>query len=1405
MKFLKCSTRYIVPLILVISLSFFGSSEFVSEAFAEDPDGEEYFESDIVQDFCQWSEGQLLDSIFLDSLQSAINDGIPGIPSQQINTSQELPNWIREHFAFWCNGDMSYGMLHALIRDLVSDDLDIGEPYFKISFKPKPYPNDDDQWVLEGEVYPVEGLPNNNHPQFATVEFISSTGQVYIFNTDESSNDTVRVERHKDATHHKGGINKDFTPSDFLRVSTEWTVRVTFTPDHCSSNTQCTLVAEDSFLFRGDPVEDRQLTVRLPLVIVAPEPEVVTWWVGSDVSVSSSNKIWIRDNNMNINEFIRDAFDVEITSDSDPIGITVLARESNGRSCVTWEHMFMPQPPVENCGTFFASFYLTEDEFSNGSTLRVAYDDTVYVTYTSTQNQTLSKTAVADLRVDLDGDSVADIHDNCRGVSNPLQTDYDQNGIGDLCEKKVPLYRSSHGSSDHFYTTNEDEWNDAAEYYPPWVKEGIAAYVFNTPVREDLVPLYRSYNQNINDHFYTTNEDEWNDAAEYYPPWVKEGIAAYVFNTHVEGTVPLYRSWSGSDHFYTTNMSEHVDFNNNGYVDEGVAAYVYDPLVEPTPLYRSWSGSDHFYTTDMSEHVDFNNNDYIDEGIAAYVYKTKVGYTVPLYRSYNQNINDHFYTTNEDEWNDAAEYYPPWVKEGIAAYVFNTHVEGTVPLYRSWSGSDHFYTTNMSEHVDFNNNGYVDEGVAAYVYDPQVSSMPLPNYSWRISSDDASGTAYIYISDPTSDLKKPIIIPDGFDYEDKRGNNIIFSMLSQQNLVQTLLDEGYDIIILNFDDGAGYIQHNAVLLEKLIQRVNEEKVGYEQIIVMGPSMGGLTARYALLDMEEKGLDHNVWLYISFDAPNQGANIPLGNQFFLEFFKPDSPAVADAQNELFSTAAKQMLIYHESEVSYGSAANPSPAKADPLFVKLYNELESMGNYPSDNIRIVAISNGNGEGIWKFDAGSKLIDYETSVDVHLYFDADIDVNVYSLPDGSGYIFHGLIDKPWPKANKELHAYVSNALPLDGAPGSPKIPTVSHDIVSMAPGASLGNDLLQDTETFIPTISALDIGTNDLDFIINGNYEIYDYTPFAHILAPSTDEPHMYISEKTKSFILCEIFQKNPDAYERHECAPIKFSGYITTTLGSHLLLLKVEHEFWNYPLMDWLNEEDLSFDFGCDPRDCDLQPDMMQSNSQILASWGYILYNQHHKEKADMFFDMAHEIEPDNPFVYVAKANALAQTHTSLDNNRISNLYETALSISPNESLILVSYGEFLTSNEDYGKANKMFNKILKANPDYVDAYAGLTYSHFKQAESLFDSANGMSEYVRALDLAKTAFTTYERVSEMSPDILESKQVENKINSLITKISTKTNTNNPVDTMLIIFAIVGVSITIGLIPVFYRKNN
>ena len=89
-----------------------------------------------------------------------------------------------------------------------------------------------------------------------------------------------------------------------------------------------------------------------------------------------------------------------------------------------------------------------------------------------------------------------------------------------------------------------------------------------------------------------------------------------------------------------------------------------------------------------------------------------------------------------------------------------------------------------------------------------------------------------------------------------------------------------------YKKGNDYMQRNAYLVEDVIKWVNSVKQGTQQNVVLGQSMGGVIARYALRDMENQlastgnqTWNHKTNLYISHDAPHQGANMPLSIQYF----------------------------------------------------------------------------------------------------------------------------------------------------------------------------------------------------------------------------------------------------------------------------------------------------------------------------------------------------------------------------------------------------------------------------------------------------------------------------------------------------------------------------------------------
>ncbi len=173
------------------------------------------------------------------------------------------------------------------------------------------------------------------------------------------------------------------------------------------------------------------------------------------------------------------------------------------------------------------------------------------------------------------------------------------------------------------------------------------------------------------------------------------------------------------------------------------------------------------------------------------------------------------------------------------------------------------------------------------------------------------------------------------------------------------------------DGGTDYIERNAFLLVKLIQILNAKLqsngYGNEKLVIVGPSMGGQISRYALAYMEKHGLNHNTRLWVSFDSPHLGANIPLALQKDLHFFGytgEQEEAKEAYDQKLHSIAARQMLI--EQLNDDGSAYPNTGINGTASFHKKYyanlrnNGLPGSNGWPQ-NLRKIALVNGAGNGL------------------------------------------------------------------------------------------------------------------------------------------------------------------------------------------------------------------------------------------------------------------------------------------------------------------------------------------------------------------------------------------------------------------------------------------------------------
>ena len=195
---------------------------------------------------------------------------------------------------------------------------------------------------------------------------------------------------------------------------------------------------------------------------------------------------------------------------------------------------------------------------------------------------------------------------------------------------------------------------------------------------------------------------------------------------HVAGVVARFlQANSSATNIYVTseirrNASRNRVINPGANSDNGIlySAFNYN-VTRPSgtvPLYRYWNPNvtDHFYTGD------FNELGWVGSGwefgwIEAYMYPTQESGTVPLYQYWNPTVGDHFYTTNYNELGAGAY---GWSYNRIVGYIYPSQQTGTVPLHQYWNASvgDHFYTTNLEELGSSGSYGWVYSRIDGYMY-----------------------------------------------------------------------------------------------------------------------------------------------------------------------------------------------------------------------------------------------------------------------------------------------------------------------------------------------------------------------------------------------------------------------------------------------------------------------------------------------------------------------------------------------------------------------------------------------------------------------------------------------------------------------------------------------------------------
>lgn len=395
-------------------------------------------------------------------------------------------------------------------------------------------------------------------------------------------------------------------------------------------------------------------------------------------------------------------------------------------------------------------------------------------------------------------------------------------------------------------------------------------------------------------------------------------------------------------------------------------------------------------------------------------------------------------------------------------------------------------------------------------------------------------------------LDKPVFLVDGFDPGDSRNIPALYASLNygtNQNLADYLRSLGFDIVLVNFpnytrpnsttvvDGGVDFIQRNAFVLVQVINLINAQKVGVEKNVIIGPSMGGLISRYALRYMEMNNLNHDTRLYISFDSPHQGANVPIGFQHLFNYmaYGPlGSTAVQPVVDGLIkSPAARQMLIDHleghlqtGSAFEFNTASNSLLPTGAPNFRNAFqNELNTMG-FPT-TVRNVSIANGAGNGSMNYTPNFEVMNHTFNVNstqraiINLRFTpAANQTNQVSRFRGQANLFTWIT----------LYESLANSKAPTDTDGLDTAPGGRFDMTGFQ--ADLGtdpllteffNNLNADYFTFIPTWSAMAIsGTNNLYTPVTST----STTPFVASSIPTINENHVTLNSNNVTFALNEI---------------------------------------------------------------------------------------------------------------------------------------------------------------------------------------------------------------------------------------------------------------------------------------------
>lgn len=281
------------------------------------------------------------------------------------------------------------------------------------------------------------------------------------------------------------------------------------------------------------------------------------------------------------------------------------------------------------------------------------------------------------------------------------------------------------------------------------------------------------------------------------------------------------------------------------------------------------------------------------------------------------------------------------------------------------------------------------------------SDSPDMDYAIGANPLNVGGTINVYLACGHERIEKPFIWAEAFNpsigyVETNLTPAAILARLNHEAgevdglpLRIYLEENGYDLIVLDYVDGAAELSRTARFIEEAIGWVNTQKHSAgsnAKNVILGQSMGGVATMQALKEMENAEIDHECEKFIVFDSPIRGANIPMvaqaslldmstlwvnlpysfDDRFLFQFVSP----MKDLLKTLYTPATRTMITEQCDDVTIGFGSVSAREETgdlidrdtESLFDDYYAELHdpSSGGMPND-CEVLVITNGSNAGI------------------------------------------------------------------------------------------------------------------------------------------------------------------------------------------------------------------------------------------------------------------------------------------------------------------------------------------------------------------------------------------------------------------------------------------------------------